>query len=116
MPTWQLCGRLRRSCASGSLALSISGVEWRPEIFDESAEITGITDTFHAMGGCRMGTDPRESVVDSPDCARHPEPVHCERCRFSIGWKLETSFTIIALALRLGDQLAARLGRLQNGA
>ena len=45
--------------------LKIQGIEWRPEVFDENAEITGITDTFHPMGGCRMGTDPRESVVCS---------------------------------------------------
>ena len=99
-------------------ALSISGVEWRPEIFDESAEITGITDTFHAMGGCRMGTDSRESVVDS-DLTVHgiPNLSIASAAVFPSGGSSNPSFTLIALALRLGDQLAARFrGASKNGA
>lgn len=45
-------------------ALGLEGVNWRPEIFDPEAEISGITDTYRPMGGCRMGIDPRQNVVD----------------------------------------------------
>jgi choline dehydrogenase-like flavoprotein len=91
-------------------ALSIGGVEWRPEIFDQSAEITGITDTFHPMGGCRMGTDPRASVVDS-NLTVHgiPNLSIASAAVYPAGGNSNPSFTIIALALRLGDRLAAQL-------
>jgi choline dehydrogenase-like flavoprotein len=91
-------------------ALSINGVEWRPEIFDESAEITGITDTFHPMGGCRMGTDPRESVVDS-NLTVHgiPNLSIASAAVYPAGGSSNPSLTIIALALRLADKLATQL-------
>jgi len=91
-------------------ALSISGVEWRPAIFDKSAEITGITDTFHPMGGCRMGTSPRESVVDS-NLTVHgiPNLSVASAAVYPAGGSSNPSFTLIALALRLADRLAARL-------
>jgi choline dehydrogenase-like flavoprotein len=91
-------------------ALSISGVEWRPEIFDKSAEITGITDTFHPMGGCRMGTDPRTSVVDS-NLTVHgiPNLSIASAAVYPSGGSSNPSLTIIALALRLADRLATQL-------
>jgi choline dehydrogenase-like flavoprotein len=92
-------------------ALSISGIEWRPEIFDESAEITGITDTFHPMGGCRMGTDPRESVVDSNLTVHGISNLSIASAAvYPAGGSSNPSLTIIALALRLGDRLAAKSG------
>jgi choline dehydrogenase-like flavoprotein len=92
-------------------ALSISGVEWRSKIFDESAEITGIRDTFHPMGGCRMGIDPRESVVDS-NLTVHgiPNLSIASAAVFPAGGSSNPSFTIIALTLRLADRLAAQSG------
>ena len=91
-------------------SLSLRGVEWRPEIFDESAEITGITDTFHAMGGCRMGTNPRESVVD-PNLTVHgiSNLSIASAAVYPTGGSSNPSFTLIALALRLADRLAAQL-------
>jgi choline dehydrogenase-like flavoprotein len=91
-------------------ALSISGIEWRPEIFDDSAEITGITDTFHPMGGCRMGTDPRESVVDSNLTVHGISNLSIASAAvYPAGGSSNPSFTLIALALRLADRLAAQL-------
>ncbi|MEO7028876.1 MAG: GMC family oxidoreductase [Acidobacteriaceae bacterium] len=91
-------------------ALSMEGINWRPEIFDESAEITGITDTFHPMGGCRMGTDPRASVVDG-DLTVHgiANLSIASAAVYPAGGSSNPSFTIIALALRLADRLATQL-------
>ena len=91
-------------------ALSIQGVEWRPEIFDPTAEITGITDTLHPMGGCRMGTNPRESVVDS-NLTVHgiPNLSIASAAVYPSGGSSNPSFTIIALAFRLADRLAAQM-------
>jgi len=92
-------------------ALKVSGIEWRPEIFEESVEITGITDTFHPMGGCRMGTDPRKSVVD-PNLTVHgiPNLSVASAAVYPSGGSSNPSLTIIALALRLADRLIAQLG------
>ena len=90
--------------------LKIQGIEWRPEVFDENAEITGITDTFHPMGGCRMGTDARESVVDA-NLTVHgiPNLSLATAAVYPAGGSSNPSLTIIALSLRLGDRLAAQL-------
>jgi choline dehydrogenase-like flavoprotein len=89
--------------------LAIQGVNWRPEIFDETAEITGITDTYHPMGGCRMGTDPRTSVVD-PDLTVHgvANLSIVSAAVFPAGGSSNPSFTIMALALRLAEKLIAQ--------
>jgi choline dehydrogenase-like flavoprotein len=90
--------------------LSIRGVEWRPEIFDDSAEITGITDTYHPMGGCRMGTDPHESVVDSNLAVHGISNLSIASAAvYPAGGSSNPSFTLIALALRLADRLTAQL-------
>ncbi|MDQ2923993.1 MAG: GMC family oxidoreductase, partial [Acidobacteriota bacterium] len=91
-------------------ALSMEGINWRPEIFDHTAEITGITDTFHPMGGCRMGTDPRASVVDG-DLTVHgiANLSIASAAVYPAGGSSNPSFTIIALALRLADRLAGQL-------
>jgi choline dehydrogenase-like flavoprotein len=92
-------------------ALGLSGVEWRPEIFDASAEITGITDTFHPMGGCRMGTDPSESVVDANLTVHGISNLSIASAAvYPTGGSSNPTFTIIALALRLADRLAAGFG------
>jgi choline dehydrogenase-like flavoprotein len=92
--------------------LGLVGVNWSPEIFDPAAEITGITDTYHPMGGCRMGTDPRESVVD-PNLTVHgiPNLSLATAAVYPAGGSSNPSFTIMALALRLGDRLIAQLKR-----
>ena len=91
-------------------ALNIQGIKWRPEIFDENSEITGITDTLHPMGGCRMGVDPRSSVVDG-NLTVHgvPNLSLATAAVYPSGGSSNPSLTIIALALRLGDRLAAQL-------
>lgn len=91
-------------------ALAISGIEWRPEIFDGSAEITGVTDTYHPMGGCRMGADPRESVVD-PNLTVHgiSNLSIASAAVYPSGGSSNPTFTLIALALRLADRIAAQL-------
>ena len=64
----------------------------------------------HHQGACRMGRSPATSVVDA-DLRVHETPnlYVCGSEVFVTGGAMQPSLTIVALALRLGDHLAARL-------
>ena len=64
----------------------------------------------HHQGTCRMGLDPRSSVVDR-DLRVHETPnlYVCGSEVFSTGGGMTPTLTIAALALRLADHLGARL-------
>jgi choline dehydrogenase-like flavoprotein len=66
---------------------------------------------YHHMGGTRMHGDPRQGVVDS-QCRVHGVAnlyIAGSSVFPTSGWANPT-FTIVALALRLADHLASRLG------
>ncbi len=60
----------------------------------------------HTMGGCRMGDDPRASVVD-PNLKAHDHPnlYVCDASVFATSGGAQPSQTIMSLALRLADHL-----------
>jgi len=66
----------------------------------------------HVMGGCAMGSDPRESVVD--EAGRHHQlanvSVH-DGSLFPTSLGANPQLTIYALAARLSVGLAAKLAR-----
>jgi len=67
---------------------------------------------FHHMGTTRMAADPRHGVVDA-DCRVHGYRdlyVAGSSTFATSGWANPT-FTIVALALRLGDHLAQKLDK-----
>jgi glucose dehydrogenase len=62
----------------------------------------------HIMGTTIMGTDPRESVVDAEcRCHDHPNLYVAGSSVFTTGGTVNCGLTIAALALRLGDTIAA---------
>lgn len=66
-----------------------------------------LLDTFHPMGGLRMGTDARESVVDTNLRVHGVGNLYVASCAvFPAGGSSNPTFTLMALALRLADQLA----------
>ncbi len=69
-----------------------------------------MADTYHMMGGLRMGVDPASSVVD-PNLKVHGlSNLHIASCAvFPAGGSSNPTFTLIALTLRLADQLAEKL-------
>jgi choline dehydrogenase-like flavoprotein len=83
------------------------GLRWLPGALDGSPEALALADTFHPMGGLRMGTDAHASVV-TPDLALHGTPnLHVASCAvFPSGGSSNPTFTLIALALRLANRLA----------
>ena len=65
-------------------------------------------DTSHLLGGCRMGDDPKNSVVDADGrCWDVPNLWVCDGSLFPTSGGVNPSLTIQALACRIGDRIKA---------
>jgi choline dehydrogenase-like flavoprotein len=72
------------------------------------SEAPVLVDTFHAMGGLRMGEDARESVVDRDLRVHGVENLYVASCAvYPGGGSSNPTFTLMALALRLAEHLTA---------
>lgn len=87
----------------------ISNLKWHPEIGEPgNSWLVRAIDTFHMMGGTRMGTDPSSSVVDSDLRVRGIDNLYIASCStFPTGGSSNPTFTLMALTLRLKDLIAA---------
>lgn len=79
------------------------------------AEILSVSQTpqtNHELGGCRMGTDPKRSVVNA-HCQSHDVPnlYVCDGSVFPSASEKNPTHTIMALASRTADHIAGRLKR-----
>jgi choline dehydrogenase-like flavoprotein len=91
-------------------AMGLTGVEWAPGMRDD-AEMEGLEDARHAMGGACMGSDPRTSVVDAEMRVHGVGNLSiASAATFPDGSAQLPTLTMMALALRLADRLAGRLG------
>ena len=91
------------------------GVRWEPSLLAEDAEYESellglIDDARHAMGGARMGTDPRSSVVD-PELQVHgvANLSLASAAVFPDGSAQLPTLTLSALCLRLAERLHRQL-------
>ena len=86
----------------------LEGVHWTPELFNPDTPLPTLGDARHAMGGATMGADPRTSVVDR-DLTLHGVPnLHiASAATFPTGLPQLATLTLMSLALRLADRLAA---------
>ena len=90
---------------------------WSREILDAAGAEVQFEDsepaTNHELGGCRMGADPRTSVVTA-DCRTHDVPnlYVVDGSVFPSASEKNPTHTIMALAARAADHIA---GRLQKG-
>lgn len=83
-------------------AAGVDSLEW-----DRSAP--AMVDTYHMMGGLRMGVDPASSVVDINLKVHGVSNLHIASCAvFPSGSSSNPTFTLIALTLRLADQLTEK--------
>ena len=80
----------------------------------QTLEAAGGTDvwqqdgTAHLMGGCRMGTDPEQSVTNAEGRTWEiPNLWICDGSLFPTGGGVNPSLTIQALACRIGDRIVA---------
>jgi choline dehydrogenase-like flavoprotein len=68
-------------------------------------------DTSHLMGGCRMGDDPEDSVVDKDGRSWSiPNLWVCDGSLFPTSGGVNPSLTIQALACRMGDRIKTLAG------
>jgi choline dehydrogenase-like flavoprotein len=92
-------------------------VRWSLSMLDKAgAEILTVPDgpaTNHEIGGCRMGHDPRTSVVNA-DCRTHDVPnlYVVDASVFPSASEKNPTHTIMALAARAAEHIA---GRVQKG-
>jgi len=79
-------------------ALNLAPVRW--------TTTPTFADTFHSMGGLRMGIDPTASVVDPHLRVHGLENLHIASCAvYPAGGSSNPTFTLMALALRLAQEL-----------
>jgi GMC oxidoreductase/NAD(P)-binding Rossmann-like domain len=89
----------------------ITKIPWNPELWLPDDSWLKLTrDTNHAMGGTCMGTDPASSVVDRNLKVHGVSNLFVASCSvYPTGGCANPTFTLMALALRLGDHLADSL-------
>ena len=91
------------------LGVAQPGIAWQPELAPEhpaDAPLTGVTDTYHPMGGTLMGTDPARSVVDPGLRVHGVDNLSVASCStFPAGGSSNPTFTMMALSLRLAERL-----------
>ncbi|RZU38984.1 GMC oxidoreductase [Edaphobacter modestus] len=86
----------------------LANIHWTPQAQGEGDcwELANRRDTFHMMGGTRMGADPSTSVVDSSLKVHGLRNLYVVSCSvFPSGGSSNPTFTMMALALRLADRL-----------
>ncbi len=88
----------------------------------QAMQVVGATDLFdtsstaHLNGGCRMGDDPRTSVVNADGRSWDvPNLWVCDGSLFPTIGGVNPSLTIQALALRIGDRIKALSARGELG-
>lgn len=87
---------------------ALDPMDWDPLL--ASGTTPPMVDTFHAMGGLRMGDDPASSVVDRNLTVHGLENLSVASCAvFPSGSSSNPTFTMMSLTLRLADRLAALL-------
>jgi choline dehydrogenase-like flavoprotein len=98
--------RFARLIKSKLEALGFAPFAWTEGLLEGARP--AMADSYHPMGGLRMGTDPAVSVV-SPGLKVHGlENLYVASCAvYPSGGSSNPTFTLIALALWLADQLTA---------
>lgn len=86
---------------------NIGELTWHPELFEtDKTWLRFASDTFHMMGGTRMGTSPSTSVVDKNLKVHGIDNLYIASCSvFPTGGSSNPTFTMMALTLRLADKL-----------
>jgi choline dehydrogenase-like flavoprotein len=89
----------------------ICKLEWKPEVLSPQSRLVNLAeDLAHPAGSTRMGTDPAHSVVDpSLRVHRMPNLSVASASVFPSSGSANPTYTIMQLAMRAADAIAARL-------
>jgi choline dehydrogenase-like flavoprotein len=91
-------------------AIGLTGVAWLPELLVGDADLPGIEDARHAMGGACMGVDPHSSVVDTELGVHGVANLSIASAAvFPTGSAQLPTLTMMALSLRLAERLVHRV-------
>jgi choline dehydrogenase-like flavoprotein len=83
-------------------------VDWLPGLLEGTPPT--FADTYHAMGGLRMGNDPAASMVDGNLKAHSVQNLYVASCAvYPSGGSSNPTFTLMALAMRLAEHLLQQL-------
>ena len=87
------------------IRLGLPELDWHSGIL--GGERPAMVDTYHPMGGLRMGLDPAASVVD-PDLKLHGlQNLYVASCAvYPTGGSSNPTFTLMALTMRLAEHLS----------
>jgi choline dehydrogenase-like flavoprotein len=78
----------------------------------DGEDVWGVNRTAHLMGTCRVGRDPRASVVDGDGRAHGiPNLFICDGSVFPTSGAVNPSLTIQAIAARTADRIQALAAR-----
>ena len=90
--------------------IGVAPIHLHPALLGASS-LTRASDTYHMMGGTRMGANSTDSVVDSSLKVHGLQNLYVASCSvFPSGGSSNPTFTLMALTLRLAEQLR-RLSR-----
>jgi choline dehydrogenase-like flavoprotein len=92
--------------------VGVGPLAWRPELWEPNDAWLKLTrDTFHPMGGTRMGRNPSNSVVDPYLQVHGVSNLFVASCSvFPGGGSSNPTFTLMALTLRLATHLTRLCG------
>ena len=89
------------------LLLGFPEIDWHSQVL--AGERPAMADTYHPMGGLRMGVDPAASVVDADLKLHDLANLYVASCAvYPTGGSSNPTFTLMALTMRLADHLARK--------
>jgi choline dehydrogenase-like flavoprotein len=85
-------------------AAGFAALDWTPGLLEGLRP--ALVDSYHSMGGLRMGVNPATSVVDTNLKVHGVKNLYVVSCAvYPSGGSSNPTFTLMALAMRLGDHL-----------
>jgi choline dehydrogenase-like flavoprotein len=104
---YETAGKFARIIKQQLQAAGFPALDWTPGLLEGVRP--EMVDSYHSMGGLRMGLDARTSVVDTSLKVHGVENLFVASCAvFPSGGSSNPTFTLMALTLRLADQLQSR--------
>jgi choline dehydrogenase-like flavoprotein len=101
---YETASRFARIIKQQLEAAGFAALDWTPGLLEGLRP--ALVDSYHPMGGLRMGVDPAASMVDTNLKVHGVKNLYIASCAvYPSGGSSNPTFTLMALAMRLGDHL-----------